>query len=44
MMYLDKCTPGIKGRIVAKLESLGACSSVKDRLGLSMIRDAEEVQ
>jgi cysteine synthase A len=39
---LDKCTAGIKGRIVGKLESMGPCSSVKDRLGRSMIDEAEK--
>mmetsp|Transcript_41505 Transcript_41505/g.93593 ORF Transcript_41505/g.93593 Transcript_41505/m.93593 type:complete len:354 (+) Transcript_41505:41-1102(+) len=41
LIYLDKCTEGIQGRIVGKLESLGPCSSVKDRLGRSMIDEAE---
>jgi cysteine synthase A len=42
LMYIDKVTQGIKGRIAAKLESLGPCSSVKDRLGRSMIDEAEK--
>jgi len=43
LIYLDKVTQGlgVKGRIVGKLESLGPCSSVKDRLGRSMIDQAE---
>eukprot|EP00756_Hemistasia_phaeocysticola_P019150 Hpha_TRINITY_DN15642_c0_g2::TRINITY_DN15642_c0_g2_i1::g.102082::m.102082/K01738/cysK; cysteine synthase A len=43
LIYLDKVTKGlgVKGRLVGKLESLGPCSSVKDRLGRSMIDEAE---
>jgi len=43
LMYLDKVTKGlgVKGRLVGKLESLGPCSSVKDRLGMSMLDEAE---
>eukprot|EP00615_Pteridomonas_danica_P012619 CAMPEP_0114356892 /NCGR_PEP_ID=MMETSP0101-20121206/21263_1 /TAXON_ID=38822 ORGANISM="Pteridomonas danica, Strain PT" /NCGR_SAMPLE_ID=MMETSP0101 /ASSEMBLY_ACC=CAM_ASM_000211 /LENGTH=339 /DNA_ID=CAMNT_0001499473 /DNA_START=195 /DNA_END=1214 /DNA_ORIENTATION=+ len=43
-MYLDKIAAahGVQGRLVGKLESMGPCSSVKDRLGRSLIDDAEE--
>eukprot|EP01062_Namystynia_karyoxenos_P056496 TRINITY_DN47466_c0_g1_i1.p1 TRINITY_DN47466_c0_g1~~TRINITY_DN47466_c0_g1_i1.p1 ORF type:complete len:392 (+),score=113.57 TRINITY_DN47466_c0_g1_i1:65-1177(+) len=42
LMYLDRVSKGIKGRLAGKLESLGPCSSVKDRLGRSMIDEAEK--
>ncbi|MBW2222148.1 MAG: cysteine synthase A [Deltaproteobacteria bacterium] len=41
MVKLNKVTKGLKSQVIAKLESFNPCASLKDRIGLSMIREAE---
>ena len=41
MVELARLAKGLPGRVVAKLEMRNPCGSVKDRLGVALIEDAE---
>ena len=42
LVRLNHITEGVKAEVVAKLESFNPLGSVKDRIGVAMIADAEE--
>ena len=42
LISLNKLGKGLPGNVIGKLEFFNPCSSVKDRIGLSMIEDSEK--
>jgi cysteine synthase A len=41
MVELGRLAKGLPGRVIAKLEMRNPCGSVKDRLGVALVKDAE---
>jgi cysteine synthase (EC 2.5.1.47) len=42
LVRLNRLTAGVEAEVVAKIESFNPLASVKDRIGLSMIEEAEK--
>src|SRR5216684_683120 len=42
LVRLNKITAGLKATVVAKMEGFNPCHSVKDRIGVSMVDEAEK--
>src|SRR5690606_33584917 len=42
LVELERVTSGCRARILAKLEFFNPCGSVKDRIGVAMVDDAEQ--